>query len=67
MLFDVAEVENHLRNLTMAEQTAEFIQNSFKANSKTKKTSPNSDKSKNRYANLLGSWIQVVSATLDKN
>lgn len=54
MLFDVAEVENHLRKLTMAEQIAEFNENSFEPKAKTTKTRPNSNKSKNRYAELLG-------------
>ncbi len=54
MLFNVAEVENHLRNFTITTQNIEPVKNSSGARSKSKRTLTNSDKSKNRYANLLG-------------
>jgi len=55
MLFDTTEVENYLSNFTLINQssTQEFpIQIARK--SKTKSNTKNSDKSRNRYANLLG-------------
>ncbi len=55
MLFNAVEVENYLSNLTLVNQpSVEPVQVSNIRKSKTKQNSKNIDKSKNRYASLLG-------------
>ena len=55
MLFDAAEVENYLTNLTFAnQQTTYQNQKTTTRKQKTKLNLKNIDKSKNRYASLLG-------------
>ncbi len=55
MLFDAAEVENYLSNLTLMNRAeSQQIQGSTAKKSKTKKGEKNSNKLRNKYANLLG-------------
>ncbi len=55
MLFNAVEVENYLSNLTFVNQpSVETVQVPNIRKSKTKQNSKNIDKSKNRYATLLG-------------
>lgn len=54
MLFNVSEVENYLKFMTMTHSKEQAQRNSTKVISKTKRNLNNLDKSKNKYANLLG-------------
>lgn len=55
LLFNVAEVENYLKNLTMEKQNSESNEtNSSGLKSKIKITLKEQKKTKNKYANLLG-------------
>ncbi len=55
MLFDAAEVENYLSNFTRINQSStQEVTIQIAGKSKTKSNTKNSDKSRNRYANLLG-------------
>lgn len=54
MLFSVAEVESYLKNLTAASEISNTIGKISKSTSKTKRNLTDFNKSKNKYANLLG-------------
>ena len=54
MLFNVAEVENYLKNLTMESQNSELDKKITGLKSKSKITLKEQGKTKNKYANLLG-------------
>jgi excisionase family DNA binding protein len=55
MLFNVEEVESYLKNMTMMnENSTSAAAATTKSKSKSKRNKTNLDKSKNKYANLLG-------------
>ena len=54
MLFDAAEVESHLKNLTMEALNSELVHTPAKIIPETKRNAINPNKSKNKYADLLG-------------
>lgn len=54
MLFNASEVENFLKNLTIETQNSEPVQDFSGSKLKTKRNLKELNKTKNKYANLLG-------------